>query len=199
MERRAEQRQVAVAFDPPQSRFDGLQSAGDPALFLVRRAPRSTLSVTWPNWALSDSKQFVAFRLTLSAWRSPSRCSLSASSKPSSKLAAAEVLRSRSSWRSRPRAALCLGIRRPLVGLLQPAAPGRLLGLRQIPDDVLALVPPDSVGPGPGLRTLSESPCAAPWPLLWCGMVVVGATITAPHRGRFVNFQLNLVHPPISW
>ena len=39
LERREEQRQVPVAFDPPQSRFDGQQRAGDPALFLVRRAP----------------------------------------------------------------------------------------------------------------------------------------------------------------
>jgi len=30
---------VAVAFDPPQSRFDGQQRAGDPAVLLVRRAP----------------------------------------------------------------------------------------------------------------------------------------------------------------
>src|SRR3989338_3814017 len=34
-----EPRQMAVAFDPPQSRFDDQQRAGDPALFLVRRAP----------------------------------------------------------------------------------------------------------------------------------------------------------------
>ena len=39
LERRAEPRQVAVAFDPPQARFDGQQRAGDPAVFLVRRAP----------------------------------------------------------------------------------------------------------------------------------------------------------------
>ena len=39
LERRAEPRQVAVAFDPPQSRFDGQQRAGDPAVLLVRRAP----------------------------------------------------------------------------------------------------------------------------------------------------------------
>ena len=39
LERREEQRQVPVAFDPPQSRFDGQQCAGDPALFLIRRAP----------------------------------------------------------------------------------------------------------------------------------------------------------------
>ena len=39
LERRTEQRQMAVAFNPPQSRFDGQQCAGDPALFLIRRAP----------------------------------------------------------------------------------------------------------------------------------------------------------------
>ncbi len=39
LERRVERRQVGVAFDPSQSRFDGQQRAGDPALFLVRRAP----------------------------------------------------------------------------------------------------------------------------------------------------------------
>ena len=43
-----------------------------------------------------------------------------------------------------------LGIRRPLVGLLQPPAPGRLLALRQIPDDVLALVPLTALDQGLG-------------------------------------------------
>jgi len=28
------------------------------------------------------------------------------------------------------------------------------------------------------------------------GVVIVGATITAPHRGRFVNYQLSLAHFP---
>lgn len=39
LERRAEQRQMAEAIDPPQPRFNGQQRARDPTLLLVRRAP----------------------------------------------------------------------------------------------------------------------------------------------------------------
>jgi len=56
MEPRAEQRQVAVAFDPPESRFDGLQSAGDPALFLVRRVPPVDLVGDLAELGIGDSK-----------------------------------------------------------------------------------------------------------------------------------------------
>ena len=36
---RAQQRQMAVAFDPPQARLDEDQRTGHPAVFLVRGAP----------------------------------------------------------------------------------------------------------------------------------------------------------------
>jgi len=38
---------------------------------------RSTASVTWLSRGASDAKQFVVFRLTPSAWKSPSRCRVS--------------------------------------------------------------------------------------------------------------------------
>ena len=39
LQRRAQLREMAVAFDPPQTRLDEDQRTGHPALFLVRRAP----------------------------------------------------------------------------------------------------------------------------------------------------------------
>ena len=43
-----------------------------------------------------------------------------------------------------------LGIRRPLVGLLQPPTSGRLLSLREIPHHVLAFVPLTTLDQGLG-------------------------------------------------
>jgi len=39
LQRRPQLREMAVAFDPPQTRLDEEQRTGYPALFLVRRAP----------------------------------------------------------------------------------------------------------------------------------------------------------------
>ena len=102
LQRRPQLRERAVAFDPPQARLDEAQRTGDPALFLVRRTPVIHLVGELAELRIQGFQTVGGFQAHPSSGNSPRPGRVSGSSRPLSKLATAERLIPRSSWRSRP-------------------------------------------------------------------------------------------------
>ena len=102
----------------------------------------------WSTWAqrsstsaLTDSRQLVVLNERPSTAKTPRRCKVRVSSRPSARLPAADWFRSSNSPWSCSRAARASGVRRAVVGALEAPAPVPLLDRGQVAHHILALVP----------------------------------------------------------
>lgn len=73
LQSRAQERQVPVAVDPPQARFDEDERTGHPAVFLVRGAPVIHCVGQLAELGVQRFRPLVVFRLPPRAGESPRR------------------------------------------------------------------------------------------------------------------------------
>ena len=147
---RAQQWQVTVAFDPPQARLDEAQRTGYPALFLVRRPPVIHLVGELAELRIQGFQ-------TVGGLQAHPQNRKESQAMKRQRLLEAFVQAGHGREVDSPQLLTQLaqgrpgfGIRRALVGLLQPSTPGRLLPLREIAHHVLALVPLTALDQGLG-------------------------------------------------
>ncbi|MEO8048155.1 MAG: hypothetical protein ABI684_12800 [Nitrospirota bacterium] len=129
-----------MAFDLPQAGLDEAQRTDHSALLLVRRASVIHLVGELAELRIQGFQTVGGLQAHPQHWTQPQAMQGQHLLQAFARTGHGREVDSRSSWGVGPEPPEP-GIRRPLVGLLESPAPGRLLSLRQIPHDVLALVP----------------------------------------------------------
>lgn len=159
---RVQQRQIAIAFDSPQARLDEDHRTGLPVGFLVRGAPVIHLVGQLAELGVQGLRAGGGLAADPQSRKAPQAKAGYRLLKAFIQTGAGRDVEAPQLLTQRAQGRPVLGLRRALVGLLQPPTPGLLLSLRELSHHVLALVPLTPAGRGPGPRTSAERLCAAP-------------------------------------
>ena len=158
---RAQLWEMAVAFDPPQARLDEAQRTGYPALFLVRRAPMIHLVGELAELRIQGFQTVGGLQAHPQHWKQPQAMQGQRLLQTFVQAGHRGDVEPLQLLAEPAQGGSGLGIRWPLVGLLQPPTPGHLLSLGQIPHHVLALVPLTTLHEGLGAEHRLNG-CAQP-------------------------------------